>query len=185
MKLLKTELVEVEGGGVCRSAWPTARQHENNIEELDRVQETKCDGEQDDWRKLRQSHIDEGLQWSNAIELGRLIKMGRDRCKSSEQDDEYERGPLPDISDDDRNVDPRRFSNPAYRDGIAEKLAQKIVRGTKGPLQEQRPGLPDDDRTDEQRYDQNRHDDPPTPEGLDHSERQRQAQDKFYNDDRE
>ena len=100
----------------------------------------------------------ERLPAVDAVELGRLIEIGRNRRQPGEQDDEHERRPLPDVGEDQREVDPGLCGQPADRDFAAEELAEQIVGRTERPLQEQRPGLADDHRADEQRDDQDRHD---------------------------
>ena len=93
--------------------------------------------------------------------------------------------PLPDVSDENGDINPRRLSDPADRDRAAERRAQEIVGGTKRSLQEERPGLADDHWTDEERDDQYRHNYPAAAKGSDHRERQGEPEDKLDDDNRD
>ena len=80
---------------------------------------------------------------------------------------------------DDREIDPGNLADPADFDLAPKQLAQQVVGGTEGPLQEQRPRLADDDRADEKRNDEDRHDDSSSPERLHHRQRKRQTKNEL------
>ena len=48
MELLEADLVEVEGCRIGRGPRPAAGQHEDDVEQLDRVEQAEGDGQQDD-----------------------------------------------------------------------------------------------------------------------------------------
>ncbi len=145
----------------------------------------ECDGEQHDRSEVWKRHIEKGLDRADAVEFRRLVDMRRDGRQPRQQDDEHERRPLPDVGQHDREIDPGNFADPADFDLAPKQLAQQVVGGTEGPLQEKRPRLADDDRADEKGNDEDRHDDPSPPERLHHRQGERQTKNELDGYDRD
>ena len=92
----------------------------------------KVNAKQHHRREMRQGDRPEGLPGVDAVEFRRLVEIGRDGGQPGEQDDEHERRPLPDVGDDQRDVEPGALGHPADRHLVAEQLAQHIIGGPKG-----------------------------------------------------
>ena len=77
-------------------------------------------------RELRQrSRRRRSARCEMPVELRRLVEMRRDRRQARQQDDEHERRPLPDIGDDDGDIEPGNLADPADLDRLAEQLASR------------------------------------------------------------
>ena len=58
---------------------PPAGHHEDGVEQLHRIEQAEGDREQHHRRELRQRDVAEGMPAADAVELGRLIEVRRDR----------------------------------------------------------------------------------------------------------
>ncbi len=174
VEVLEAHLVEEEGRRVGAGAGTAPGHHEDDVEQLDRVQQPESDGEQDHGHELGQRDVAERLPAVHAVDQRRLIRLGRERRQPGEQDDEHERRPLPHVGENERHEVPRERAEPVDGHGMAEELAEQVVHRPKRALQQQRPELADDHGADEQGDDQHRgHEAPP---GERSSKEQREAE---------
>ena len=149
-------LVDARRQRLRRRVVRTGDRHDE-VELLERVGRAQEDREPEQRRTHRQRDRPEHPEAPGAIDLRRLVDVLRDRVQSGEGDEHHERGPHPDVDQQDRDQleivvgEPLRLRQMQRR----EKLIQDAVVAVQDQVPEQRQ----DDRAEHHRNEQDGEDD--------------------------
>jgi hypothetical protein len=151
LEVLEAGEIGVIGDGLGRGARAALGHDVDLVELAERVEQADQKRDRDHPAQHRQDHVAQALPVGGAVELGDLEQLLGQRDQAGEQHERDERGPLPDVGDDDRQQGGLRTGGPLKR-AEAEDLEQQVVDRAELDLIEQAPHVADHHRGDHHRH---------------------------------
>ena len=142
------------GDRLGRGAGAAEGEQHDRIEQLQRLHRADDDGDDDGGLEQRQLDAPERLPGRGAHDAGGVDELSRQGGEAGQEDQEGQRGPLPDVGEDDRPLRGDRMRQPADARVDAEALEEGCEDLVERPAVDvdHREIVADHDRHDHHRY---------------------------------